>query len=157
MVLLVFLLIGAVSAAEDIGIDDIDDIDNFDAFLKDVKFFDKDTNVSLNEFTFTIPEGFGPIEALSFNESDDGLDQSLKFFVNDKEQVIMTSLVHYEGINTNLDDYAPDDNDWEKVTIKNHEGIKWRDDGYSFFTYLDGDNAIVIEAPDDSYLEGIIN
>lgn len=48
--------------------------------------------MSLNEFTFTIPEGFGPIEALSFNESDDGLDQSLKFFVNDKEQVIMTSL-----------------------------------------------------------------
>lgn len=38
LVLLVFLLIGAVSAAEDIGIDDIDDIDNFDAFLKDVKF-----------------------------------------------------------------------------------------------------------------------
>ena len=147
--LLFFLLILAVNATY---IDEVS-TDN----LKNIKYFDKDTSVTLDGFNFTVPKGFGLIENESVNNVDGNFTESQRFFVNKDNEVIMISTMTILRHDLILSDYTPCDVNMSKCSIKGHEGIEWPMDNQSYFIYFDANYMIALGAPDSSYFEDIIS
>ena len=147
IILVFFLFIGVASAidAGDVSIDD----------FKNIKYYNNDTNVSVDNFDFTIPKGYGPIEKLSSSESDNGVTQSYKFFADNDGNVIMICVISGK-INLELDAYDTIGNNPQKMTIKNHDGTLLEKDNYYFFVYIEGDSVILIQANDKNLFEDII-
>ena len=60
------------------------------------------------------------------------------------------------------DDYSEieggviDDVEYENATVNDHDGIKWQDDGEEFFLYIQGNDVVLVEAPDESFIEDIV-
>lgn len=136
-ILLFFLLVGAASA---------------------VDYSKADTKVTLDGVDFNIPKGFGELENMSVNEKDaNGTVKLASFFVNENNDFVMVSVVtSSEDIAGNLTNYVPEDVECENATVKEHEGIKWQDDGEEFFLYIQGNDVVLVEAPDESFIEDIV-
>ena len=154
VLLLFFLSVGAASA--NTSYDDVlDDFDSLDVKIN-VDYFDADTNVTVGDYEFTIPQGFGIIYPLSFEmRSNDG-SEIVNFFTNDNDDILMVSITSSDSVNGTISSYVPNETSYENVTIKNHDGAKWKADSYSFFGYIEDDDLIVLQAPDDSYFEEMI-
>jgi len=147
-ILLIFLMISVVNAK------DINDITAED--ILGIDYFDKATVVEIDGFNFTIPEGFGQIEGYDINSTEDGVTTHSMFFSDENGEVIMLSTVTGDDISLNLDDYNIYKNT-TKESIKGHEGLKFEDEGYKFFNYIDGDAVIILQAPEYDYFESIIS
>lgn len=148
---LIFLLLLCIASVNAVYIDEIS-TDN----LKGIQYFDNNSTVSLEEFNFTIPKGFGLIENESTNHVDGNYTNSERFFANENGKIIMisaSSIVRHDLI---LSDYTPCDVDMKKHAINGHDGIEWYMDNATYFIYFDGDYIITLGAPDNSYFEGII-
>ena len=124
--------------------------------LGDVRYFENDVDVALNGINFTIPAGFGLIE----NESADGVDgdcnESVRFYVNGENEIIMISaspIVRHDLI---LSDYTPCDVDMNPRSINGHGGIGWSMDNGTYFIYFDNDCIVTVGSSNGSYIEGII-
>ena len=72
-ILLVFLCISFVSA------EDIDDLSEED--FKNIDFAVNDTIVEFDGFNFTIPAGFGPIDKLELNTTENDITTHCKFLI----------------------------------------------------------------------------
>ena len=146
-ILLVFLCISFVSA------EDIDDLSKED--FKNIDFAVNDTIVEFDGFNFTIPAGFGPIDKLELNTTENDITTHCKLFANEKGEVIMFSTINGGDASLDLETYKPD-SDTDKETINGHEGWEFDDEKYNYFTYIDGDTVILLQAPDDDYFEEMI-
>lgn len=152
--LVLLLAIGAVSATG--GFEDM--LNELDSFAElDVNFTDSDTNVTVGDYNFTIPKGFGAIDMLSVNVSENNDSQNVKFFTNSNHDMITISLSSSDNVNETIYNFISDDGSCENATIAGHDGIKWNNDTYSIFAFQDNNSVIVLQAPDDTYLEKIIN
>ncbi len=146
------LAVGAVSASS-----------AFDALLNDfssdavfdVQYFDEDTNVSIGEHNFTIPKGYGEIDQLDVNLKVKNDSQLVKLFTNGNGDVLVVSITADEILN-DASAYIPDDIPYENATVNGQEGLKWNQEGNSYFVYLENNDAIVLQSQKDFNFEDMI-
>lgn len=155
VLLLVFVLaIGAVSASSALD-DALNELDSLSPL--EIEYSTDDTNVTVGNYNFTIPEGYGIIEALSVDVSQSNNSENVKFFTNADHEVIMISITSSDDINDTIHNYMSDEKiSYENTTIKGHDGVKWSDESYAFFTYRVDNDIVVLQAPQESYFEGMI-
>lgn len=153
MLLAFMLTIGAVSATTswDDVLKDLDSMEDFN-----VEYFDCDTNVSVGDYFFTIPEGFGQIDSMAINMTEGNSSGIVKFFKNADDEILMVSLTSGDDLNASIQNYIPENVSYENFTIEGHDGVKWTDMPFSFFSYIDGNTVVVLQAPKDSYFEEMI-
>lgn len=104
---------------------------------------------------FNIPKGYASIDDYNVNETEDGTTQVSNFYTNKNNDVIMISSLYGDDVDLNLDMYKLG-SDYKKETINNHKGWEFQDNGYEFFVYIDNNNVIVLQAPDEDMFEDII-
>ena len=71
--------------------------------------------------------------------------------------MITISLSSSDNVTDTIYNFVSDEGSCENATIAGHDGIKWNNDTYSIFAFQDNNSVIVLQAPDDTYLEKIIN
>lgn len=151
---LVFVLaIGAVSASSifDDALNEVQSLSNLG-----VDYSESDTNVSVGDYNFTIPQGFGEIKQLAVDVSSKNDTENVKFFTNQNNKIIMISITGSNDINGTIQKYIPEKIPYSNATINGHDGLKWTNESYAFFTYRVNDDLVVIQAPQDSYFEKMI-
>lgn len=155
---LIFLLalvlsVGAVSAstAFDDALNELDSVVDFN-----VDYFTFDTNVTVGDYNFTVPAGFGEIKPLSVNTSSGFESENVMFFTNAFNEIIVISITSSDGINDTIYTYIPVEVSYENTTINGHNGVKWTDEAYAFFSYRINNDLIVLQAPNESYFEVMI-
>jgi hypothetical protein len=154
VLLLVFVLaIGAVSASNSFD-DVLNDLGSF-ADLN-VEYLDEDANVTVGDYNFTIPEGFGLIEQLAVDTKENNESETVNFFTNDKDEVIMVSITSSDYVNDTVYTYISNSTPYENVTINGHDGAKWNDKSLAFFSYVEDNDIIVLQAPDETYFEKMV-
>lgn len=147
--LVFFLVLGIASAADadDLSIDD----------FKNINYSDKQTQLSIENYNFTIPEGYGPIEKVSGKETQNGVTQDIRFFANEEGDVIMACVMSGDDLNLELDTYDYLGDNPQKMTINGHDGTLLEKGDYYFFVYIDGDCVILVQAKDKNLFEDIID
>ena len=140
-IFLLFLLIGTVSA---ISLDDLE-VNSF----KNLNYFSNDTNVTVGNHNFTIPEGF----ALVGSDEDDSLQE--KAFANRENETILISFLPSQKVDYSLTDYPPEDVKIKDKVINNNTGLGWKMDGIYSFTYLKNGDLIIIQSTNESYISKV--
>lgn len=140
--LILFVLLAFVQASDD---------------LENADYFENSTDISLGDFNFTIPEGFGLNGSAQIKEYDDGRLILSNSYI-DNESDVLTISVNERGENyLIITDYTPEDVEYDKVSINNHSGVKYRMENSSYFIYFENGYVISIQAPNDDYFEEIIH
>lgn len=148
--ILIFLLcITSINATH------IDEISKDD--LKDIKYFNNNSNISLEAFNFTIPKGFGLIENESINHTEGNYTNLERFFANDDGKIIMISASSIVRQDLTLSDYTPSDVDMNRYAIKGHDGIEWSMNNATYFIYFDSGYLITVGAPKIAILKASSN
>ena len=152
--LLVFVLaIGAVGASSSFD-SALSELESFADM--ELEYFTNDTNVSVGDYNFTVPKDFGLIQPLSVDVSTKNESESVRFFTNSNREILMISITSSDSINETIHKYISDDIPYENTTIKGHDGLKWSNETYAFFTYRINNDLVVLQAPQDSYFEKMI-
>lgn len=148
-IILIFLL--AVGTAAAVDINDISEDD-----FKNITFQDNDTQITVDGYDFTIPKGYGAVEKLNANETDDdGVTQVFRFFADENENVIMVSVLS-GNVSLDLDDYSSLGGNPQNITIAGHDGTLFERNGYWFFVYVDGEGVIILQAPYPGTIENMM-
>lgn len=126
------------------------------ASAADMDYFAQDTAVEISGFEFMIPEGFGAYEDGDVNVTEDGFNQTTRFFANDDGEVLMATVYSGDDVNQDLETYKNVADNPKKMKINNEDGYHMEKDGYQFFIYLKDGCVILMQAPDDSYFEGMM-
>ena len=152
LLVLVFA-IGAVSASDSFD-DLVNELDSVTTF--EVEYFPNDTNVTVGNYNFTIPQGFGQIDHLSSDLSENNQSQNVRFFTDSNNNIIVISISIGGEINDTIHSYISNSTGYENVTIEGHDGMKCVEDAFAFFTYAENNDIVVLQAPNDSYFERMI-
>ena len=143
-----FLLLAAVSA------DAWDEMSTDD--LKNLTYFDNDTEISVNNFDFTIPKGYGISDKFNFSETDeDGITSDYRIFFNGNDSFVLVSVMSaeygmYFDTNYLIENYVP-------MTIKNHDGYVQKYMDYYSFIYLDDGYVINVAAESLDEIDKIVS
>lgn len=134
VLILAFLLMGAVSAAEN------------------VKYSNETKNITFEGVNFTIPQGYG--ESKDVEDFDDlGSEGQTCFYINEANgEIIITVVSDWMGIS--LDELKKDGA--VKSKINGHTGWNYTADGLHYFSYVDGDKGIQVAVTNETRLSQVI-
>lgn len=132
--LLVFLIAGFASAAED------------------VHYSNETQNITFEGVDFTIPEGFG--ESKDSEDFDDlGSEGQTCFYINEaKGEIIITVISDWMGMS--LEELEKEGAN--KVKINGHEGWNYTDDGLHYFGYVHNDKGILVGVTNETRLYEVV-
>lgn len=134
LVILTFLLVGMVSADEN------------------VNYSNESKNITFEGVQFTIPEGFG--ESKDNEDFNDlGSEGQTCFYVNEaKGEIIITVISDWMGMST---DELYREGAVES-TVNGHEGWNYTEDGLHYFGYVHDDKGILIGVTNETRLYEVV-